>query len=89
MDQVELKHVNITRQLDSLIRFVYPDLRQTDPNSVILATLNTTIDEINDKVIEECPGVSTLYRLFTLNKLDLSVFEVMLFQITQNNNACQ
>ena len=70
MDQVELKHVIITRQLDSLIRFVYPDLRQTDPNSVILATLNTTIDEINDKVIEECPGVSTLYRLFTLNTLD-------------------
>ena len=66
LDQVELKHVHITRQLDSLIHFVYPDLHQTDPNSVILATLNTTIDSINDKITEEAPGVSTLYRLFHL-----------------------
>ena len=63
LDQVELQHVNITRQLDSLIQFVYPDLHQTDPNSAILATLNSTIDEINDKITEEAPGVSTIYRL--------------------------
>ena len=63
LEQVELQHVNITSQLDTLIRFVYPDLRQTDPYSVILATLNSTIDEINDKIIEEAPGVSTIYRL--------------------------
>ena len=69
LDQVELQHVNITRQLDSLIRFVYPDLRQTDPNSVILATLNSTIDEINDKIIDEAPGVSTLYRLENVNSI--------------------
>ena len=64
-DEVELMHVNITRQLDSLIEFVYPDLSRTDPNSVILATLNTTIDTINARIIDAAPGTSTLYRLLS------------------------
>ena len=80
LEQVELQHVNITSQLDSLIRFVYPDLRQTDPNSVILATLNSTIDEINDKIIDEAPGVSTLYRL--VNDIYISDSQIY-FQCTK------
>ena len=62
MDQVELDFVTTTRNLDSLIEFVYPDLYETDPNSVILATINSTVDTLNTKIIDNAPGVSTLYR---------------------------
>ena len=63
LDQVELLHVHLTRELNNLIDFVYPDLHHTDPNAVILATLNATIDSINSRIIDDAPGVSTLYRL--------------------------
>ena len=61
LDQVEIRHVNITRELDNMIDFIYPDLSQTDPNSVILATLNSTINSINSRIIDDAPGAPTLY----------------------------
>jgi ATP-dependent DNA helicase PIF1 len=61
LDQVEIRHVNITRDVDEMINFIYPDLCQTDANSVILATLNSTIDNLNSKIIDAAPGTPTLY----------------------------
>ena len=45
--QVEIRHVNITREVDDMIT----SYSQTsdDPNSVILATFNTTINSINSR----------------------------------------
>ena len=84
-DEVELMHVNITRQLDSLIEFVYPDLSRTDPNSVILATLNTTIDTINARIIDAAPGTSTLYRLLShLSQYNFKLIIKLIIHITHN-----
>ena len=62
IDQVQLRYVPLTKDLAELIEFVFPDLVSVDCNRVILATLNTTIDAINARVIDEAPGVSTVYR---------------------------
>ena len=61
LDQVEIRHVNITREVDDMINFTFPDFCQTDPNSVILATLNTTINSINSRIIDAAPGAPTFY----------------------------
>ena len=44
LGQVEIRLVNITREEDDKINFIFPDLCQTDSNSVILSTSNITIN---------------------------------------------
>ena len=61
LDQVEIRHVNITREVDDMINVIFPDLCHTNPDAVILATLNTTINSINNRIIDAAPGTPTFY----------------------------
>ena len=62
LDQVELKFVNFTREQTDMIDFVFPDLHRANTSSVILATLNSSVDEINNLIISRAPGFPTTYR---------------------------
>ena len=61
LDQVEIRHVNITREVDDMINCIFPDLCHTNPHAVILATLNATINTINSRIIDAAPGAATIY----------------------------
>ena len=61
-DQVELRFVHLTRDHTDLINFVFPNLHNVDTTAVILATLNNSVDSINNQIIAEAPGLQTVYR---------------------------
>lgn len=60
-NNVELKHVEITPSINELINRVFPDLYSTPLDNVILCPLNSSVNAINDMIIDEIPGQSTTY----------------------------
>lgn len=62
-DNVELKHVSLHRDLNSIIERIYPDISICSvPREVaILAPLNTTVDKINNEIINLMPGETHTY----------------------------
>ena len=84
LDQVEIRHVNITREVDDMINVIFPDLCHTNPHAVILATLNATINTINSRIIDAAPGAPTFYYSIdhairiTRNRTILRSFSILL-----------
>ena len=62
--KVEIEHVTIHRCQDTLTNEIYPNITTTAsvPNDVaILAPLNTTVDILNNKIIDLLPGTAISY----------------------------
>lgn len=59
---IEVKYVNIVRDVVDLITFVFPDLSQNYSDRAILCPLNKTAEEINNIVLNESSGITYTYR---------------------------